>query len=485
MNMRLENMKETLPETPSFIHEMVMEEVEKQLEEKLAVVSITGKSGKRRRWKLTQVAAVAALSLLGASTVVYAGYRLISMYIEKKGSYGISAGFTGQEGAGFTKLPDSIPEVKLQADYIPEGMEWTDEFHIASKETPYMGGFSFAFDLLDSDDMEQVLTETGVTESEKRTFGSREGIYLQFQDLEEDKSFNQRIYLLCPKEYRMLTIYIGDDVSKEEAVKVAENLSLVETGNMMETKNLRTWSETNSPGEEEDMELTEGISEKELKVVKPGEMLRITGNGETESGEWLSLDEIGVKVEAVQVADDLSLLEGEQLPEEWADVLKSDGTLKENNLSYIKSGDGIETLDQVVKTGTEKQKLLYITVSYENLTDTPIYHMLYLGSLMRLKQENGSYYIKDDIGENEEYDFISQDGVASSRGMKYFSVSEAYGNGGNYISVLNPGEPILVHMAWIVNEKELGDLFLNLTGEGGSLEFTDTVCESGLVDIRS
>ena len=31
-----------------------------------------------------------------------------------------------------------------------------------------------------------------------------------------------------PDEYRVITIYIGDDVSKEDAVKVAENLEITE-----------------------------------------------------------------------------------------------------------------------------------------------------------------------------------------------------------------------------------------------------------------
>ena len=86
------------------------------------------------------------------------------------------------------------------------------------------------------------MTDTGVVESEERTFGSRTGVYLQYQDLEQDGSFNQRIYLLCPEEYRVVILYIGDDVQKEDAMKVAENLSISETDAVMETKDLYTWS---------------------------------------------------------------------------------------------------------------------------------------------------------------------------------------------------------------------------------------------------
>ena len=68
--------------------------------------------------------------------------------------------------------------------------------------------------------------------------------------------------------------------------------------------------------------------------------------------------------------------------------------------------------------------------------------------------------------------------------MTYFSVSEDYGNGGNYISSLKPGESVQVNMAWIVNESDLDDIYLNLSGDGVIYEFSDSVLTTGLVDIR-
>lgn len=68
--------------------------------------------------------------------------------------------------------------------------------------------------------------------------------------------------------------------------------------------------------------------------------------------------------------------------------------------------------------------------------------------------------------------------------MAYYSIAEDYGNGGNYISSIQPGESIQVAMAWIVNENELPYMYLNLNSEGAALEFTDAVLESGVADIR-
>ena len=159
-----------------------------------------------------------------------AGSRIYEIYLEKQGSYRIEAKIESEESAKKQTLPEKIDKVKIEPGYIPTGMEWRDENHIQYPETPYLGGFSLSTVLLDSNSFEAVLQEKGVIESEQRIFGARKGIYLKYQDMEQDGSFDKCIYLLCPEEYQMLIIQIGDDISKEDAVKFAENISLVKTG---------------------------------------------------------------------------------------------------------------------------------------------------------------------------------------------------------------------------------------------------------------
>ena len=391
--MRLEDIKKDMPKTPEFIHQMICEEVNKQLQNDSGT-TISQRKRKKYKWGSMRVAAVAAAALLGVSTIAYAGSGLYRMYLEKQGRYRVDTGISVDSDYA---LPEKIHDIKIETAYIPEGMEWVDEHRLAYPETPNLGGFSFSSVLLDSDDFGKILTDTGVVESEERTFGSRTGVYLQYQDLEQDGSFNQRIYLLCPEEYRVVILYIGDDVQKEDAMKVAENLSISETDAVMETKDLYTWSNFIEPETEWSESVTE-IPQKNLQIFEVGDTLKITGTGEDEAGEYLSFDDISVTADSVQVADDLSLLDENLIPEEWKEAIGEDGKLVQNTLSYIRSGDGVETLDEVVKTESVQQKLVYVTVTYQNNTDTAINHMLYIGSLMRLKQENGQYQIYSHSG---------------------------------------------------------------------------------------
>ena len=71
-----------------------------------------------------------------------------------------------------------------------------------------------------------------------------------------------------------------------------------------------------------------------------------------------------------------------------------------------------------------------------------------------------------------------EDGVAKTGSMTYCSAVEDYGNGGNYIGALAPGESVQ-----IVDETDLDNLYLNLNSDGGFVEFTDSMLKGGMVSF--
>ena len=328
---------------------------------------------------------------------------------------------------------------------------------------------------------ESIATTFGITAG---TFGKYEGVYLRYHEVIQDGFFNQRIYLFCPEEYRVITIYVGDDVSKEDALKVADNLQITEKDTMIETAGMYTWSDIVSPEEVQGDEAVTSISADRLPVAKVGEKVDLTASGEDKDGNYADNIPIQATVDSVQITDDLQLLNG-QIPEEWKDAVGEDGKLKENTISYIREGDGVNTLDEVVKTKTEQQKLVYTTVTYTNTSDQEADHILYLGSLMMCHNDGSTYKVYtpgEEAGDG--YDRCTWDGAARTGEMKYCSVTENYGNGGNYIPSLKPGESIQISMAWIVNESDLKEMYLNLNGTGAAYQFDDEILANGIIDIR-
>ena len=476
--MKLEKLKQELPETPDFIHEMIIKEVDRQVHTERKIVPLKRRTTRMSR-SVSKAAAAVAVCVLATATLAYAGTGLYHMYMEKQGKYGVN---TALKGSDIQSLPKQIAEVKVQADYIPEGMDWRDQYHLEYKDTPCHGGFSFWTVLMDEGDLDQVNTDLGVEESEKTMFGEHEGVYLKYAGEEE---FNQRMYLMFPEEYRVLVVSIGNDVTKEEAYKVAERLRLEGTDQMVDTEGLSTWSDYATPGEVSVAAPSFEVKANKLTIHQPGEVFALSALCEDTDGNDIQISDISVTLDDVQIADDLSLLAGEDIPEEWKDAVGSDGKLVQNELSYIKKGDGINTLDKVVKTEMQNQKLVLTTATYTNTGDAELRHILYNGSILFVDEKDGKYQVYNaECAAGDGYDFIRGSSSAARQEMVYYSVSEDYGNGGNYISGLKPGESVEIKMGWIVNEKDLSHMYLNLAGDGAYYEISDMVLETGLVDIR-
>lgn len=483
--MRLEDMKNDIPETPEFIHEMIQNEVNKHLQD-AKIVNI--RKRRMKKWTGTKMVAAVAICIMVTSTIAYAGDKLYHMFIEKQGTYSVGTGIKTDGSTYVGNLPKRIQDIDITAEYIPEGMEWSDETHLNFEEHKWTGGFSFISGLIDDTNLDRAIEDKNVVQYEKRTFGEYKGVYLKYKDFIKDGSFDQRIYLFCPDLYRVLTIYIGDDVAKDDAVKVAENLVITENGTLIETDSMSTWNELISLEESEKVTVKRTIASKDLPVYQIGDTFEVQTWGEDSEGSEKGC-KLSVRVDAVQVEDNLALLREEYIPKDWKLAVGEDGKLVNNALSYIKSGDGVDTIDEIVKTESMKQKLVYATVTYTNETEEELNHILYLGNLilMDCKADTYQVYFPDELFaalSEEECDCVIWDGIAHDKAeMPYYSVHEQYGNGGNYIPSLKPHESIQVNMAWIVNENALNYMYLNLGNVGGAYEFAADMSEAGIVNI--
>ena len=166
--MRFEDMKNNIPETPDFIHEMIKNEVDRQLQG-TTIIQIPKK---KKKWNGARVAAAAMVCVLATSTAAYAGVKMYRMYVEKQGDYSVKTGITSENK--LADLPAQIHDIDFKTGYIPDGMKWVDESHLEYPQSKRMGGFSFASVLLDKDD--KVLGNT-VGYRDHRTEGMDKEVY--------------------------------------------------------------------------------------------------------------------------------------------------------------------------------------------------------------------------------------------------------------------------------------------------------------------
>lgn len=207
-------------------------------------------------------------------------------------------------------------------------------------------------------------------------------------------------------------------------------------------------------------------------------------HAETLEGEIIDDAEIQITVTDVQVSEDLSLLEkSEYVEERWKNAVDVDGKLKTDTVQYVKSGDGINTLDEMVKTEEKAQKLVYVTLVYTNTGNQELWNVQFLHTMLAIEEWRDGYAYCDWIRQLEEgsWDKMVKTGVTSLGEMYYYDI-----HGGekenNYIPSIAPGETVTLHIANIVHEDQLPYLYLDLTG--ASYEFSEKGLEVGYVDIR-
>ena len=477
--MRLEELKNEMPEVPDFIHTMICEEVENQIG-KSKVVSM--KKKRISHWNMGRIAAAAAICILGTSTIAYAGTKVYHLFSEREGNYGVVIGIEADEDGENYSIPAKIHEVSVEAGYMPAGLEWYEEgvkLHFSDADQD--GGISILTDLLGTDEIDSLVHDRYVVESEKRMFGEHEGIYLKVDDVME--TYDQRIYLFFPEEYRVLTLVISGDIAKEEVVKFAENITLKEEPTMIHTANMPRWGE--EPEEEvtgEEIDLS--IEQNEMLVRLIGESFPMISSVEDENGDLYLTDELHICVDEIRIEDDLSLIDDAALPDVWKHAAGADGKLLPNHITYYKANDGATALAEAVSERTVDQKLVYVNVSYTNQSDKDMKNLLYLGALNTYELRNHRYIPYDSReGSGEGYDFSRCDGVAQCSEMTYYDTNNGYGNGGNYISVLKPGETKQVKMAWILNEDELEEAYLDFSAGIGSSDYTANVKKYGVVKV--
>lgn len=514
--MRLEQMREEFPKMPDEMRAMIESEVARQMkierpffgadksgsgndfmegsDSSLKYNAGRRSVGRRGAGKMCgrRMSAILAAAAMVLGTTVFAGAKIYQIYSEKEGNYGLKIGIGAAEGVDGGESPDvivpeEIPEVQIEMNYIPEGMITPEgeSGRMFREDTPQMGGISMAMIIMDqSDAAGSLLLDKNVTYSEQLSISDHQAVYLEKGMKEQEElGFGRVFYVVYPEVWHVLEVFVGDDMTKEEAIKVIENTELVPTGETLDLSNLYTWSDyVEQQKETEIYDYKWTATAEELKNTHTvGETFELKNSrADIEGEEFVSVDCITAKVADVQIADDLSLLgDSEYVRDEWKEAVGADGKLVSNVIRHIRQGDGIDTLDEITSTEEVAQKLVYVTVEYTNTGDMELRNVGFLGIFTGIR-EDGSIFER--LGQYVEGK-VSYTSVGRLGEMDFYDVHGGERNN-NHIPVMKPGETVTVHMARIVNEDELDYLYLNLDIGGGEFEFTEGGLEQGYVDIR-
>ena len=474
--MNIENMEQEFPKMPQSMRDMIEKEVEKQ-------VKVTPQRG-YFSLKKAVVASLAATFVLG--TTIFAGTKLYRIS-SPQGNYGMTTKIEKTDATENTEKIDPAPQLAMKLSYLPDGMTETEEGKYSYEQTPGQGGISIVFYQMDTGDEAFWMQDHYVTESENIQVGNHDGVYEKMQNIVgDDSAFDQMIYVTYPEYHYVMQMYVCHDVTKEEACKVAEGIILAPSeeladGTVISPYNWSDYEDAMAENSGEDEALKTTATAEEMKNLhKIGEEFAVTGEADGES------QNLRIKVTDVKVTDDVAILDPVFMDRDMLDV-DENGKLLPDTISYIKAGDGINTLDEVISSREVPRKLVYVTLEYTNAGETDLKDVLFFDSVMKIREKDGVYEIcgGEQPKEGDVWDTVQADSSSLEHGeeMAYYDVTGGE-RGNNYFDSIKAGETKILHVGFVVDEDALPYLYLNTGTSGSTYMFTEEDLEQGLVDIR-
>ncbi len=492
--MNIEEMRQHFPTMPADMRLMVEQEVQRQI----GTVS-PARRGRKHMTRKVLTAAFAAAMLLGTTVAARVVYK---MHTEEVGDYAVRTKIESASHTDHTTSPDSvtqdstIQDITMEATYLPAGMVETEDGKYSYVNNLYKGGVSIIFYKMDTGDAQFEMLTTDVKETEPVRVNDHDGVYIVLHGGEGDEiSYNQRIYVAYTDVHYVMEMFVSSDVSKEEIIKIAEGIRLepVLDEGAQDIVHAYNWSDYLKTTYENEAVVewnTDSFVSKSAMANTHtiGEAFA-AAQFELPEEDWMGLGSVEIKVTDVQACDEVSLLDQSVMDhdsrQEIQKELDASGKLLPVTINYMKYGDGINSLNQVVDSRIVPQKLVYATVEYTNIGTEMLEEVLFFGNLIKIVEENGQMKCYKGKASNDSvvWDEAVVQGAAHYAEMWYYDVHGGERHN-NYITNLGAGETATVHMAWLVPEEELPYLYLDLNTSGSGFEFCEESLAVGYVDIR-
>ena len=498
--MRLEDMREQFPKMPESMKQMIEQEVAVQIGQEKEndnpkVVTYKKRKKKNMAHRMLVASMVAALAL---ATTVCAGVAY-QMHNQKIGKYGLKTQIEGPQTAAESteNMADQTTEeragkaaeyVRLETSYLPKGMVQSEEGKFSFEDNYMQGGVSMIVYQLTPEKTIADIENTGIAVSEETSIGGRPAVYME-GTANENTTGAKKIYMIYAEHNYLLEMFIFPDVTKEEAFQIAEGVSITPTEetsgeNVMQVCSWNDMENEAGQGEPE-------TDESETLMTFPKEEMK---NIHLIGGE-ISLDQNGIEatpgltaiVSDVTISDNISSLSENMLEDDTKAAFDTDGNLLPMKVEYLKSGDGINTVDEVVETKEIPMKIVSVTVDYKNNGKTALSNVMFNGGIAFLAEygENMQFdaYMNEKPGTGDIWDCVNEESIGFSQEV-YLSDVHGGERHNNYINTINPGETATVRMAFKVPEEKLNEMYFTLSNYGGSHFYDETSLQLGYVDIR-
>ena len=295
------------------------------------------------------------------------------------------------------------------------------------------------------------------------------------EDFVQDKpahiNFGREVWVAFKGTKYVQMFYITDDFSKDDVRQIAENIQLVPT----DEETVGEWADWDAESENTgdgtvDVYTPPTIEKDNANLVKVGDTINI---GFEQFGE-------DIKINSARYQDNFDGLHTDASGREtdFSEYLDPSGRII-NHREWMKSGDGVNTIDTLASFENQLMKVLVLDVTYTNTGSADINYDT-MGSTICptiLTNDNGSMKKPSMIAWDSEEGMYANDSLfhLMCDDMMFSFDSPNKGNN-NHVNIPVGGSAD-IQLAFLVSEDMIGNVYINITGG----DFTDP--ETPILDL--
>ncbi len=428
------------------------ENVRIQFEAALSQLPDIPRHRRKRGLRIPTGAAAAAVLLMTVSGGVYAADRLFEYTAQQQGD---SIEITANANEDVY-----IPPITVTANYLPEGYSLCEE---GSSIWKYSYGGDIGQNGISISDAGYFHTVTvpDVSYSEQMQIGNASAII----NYREGYDFPYQIFLFYTDTGHVINVFGGSDLTKEELIKVCENLTYVESPEKDPDHVYKAFSQDSLIHDTQltllsDHEIAGGTTLEPSDIIPLNESIAMT----TLAGSDESEHPYTVTIKDIQISDSVDM----------SSLSEDTTTDLDRVMQYIQDGKLVpfertvnEWKDKKLQkntVNTTEVANVSVTMEVANMTDMALDNVNLQPSWKTFKtQEDGTlisctsipgYKIDDSFRGVDPYG-ISPDGYAY-----YFDSSAFAGTNHFYNMALEPGQTKEVHMSFAIPKDQLDDAYL-------------------------
>lgn len=452
----------------SFFNNIIVDDIESEPLNETEVNNIMKKfndkkilkktAGNNKRFILGTVAAAAAVAMIvPASVYAYNKAASISKTAKYQNTVVISANSEGSS-EDTTENPWEIELMDYEFGWLPEGFtKRNDDWRYYNEADESIDSYFFRLPDGKSTKIDLPYSENCETyESNGKTAMINYRVSYENSEYDLDYGdYGREIWVSFDGTNYLLELYLSDGISQEDTKKIIDNLKLVPT-DVIRYNTYLPWEDTVDSVPYQDT-LKEVDMEK-CEVYHVGDTISYPGAPHENSGYSITLN-------SAEITDSFDGINTDGCGDDadYSELMDENGNIAKNTRSWIKRGDGVNTIDEVVKEEIFPLHILKLNVTYTNIADETNY-IIINPHLFRFTDSKP--YIHHYSEDGLDY----EDSIFRHIDFGHFSFDTAPDKkrGENSV-ILEPGESTDVQLAFFVADDEADKMQLYFRMSGGNL----------------